>query len=355
MKKDGFSTLELTTSLVSAAVLTMGLGSAVFVSNTALRNGPAVSKDSALPGAPLAMWHEDVQEASNLTYTSNSMTVAVPDRNADGDNETITYQVVGDELRRTENGASVKVIASDLSDATFAIDIENQAAGGPSYSEPTQVVLQSSRTARLAAPANSIDITLPPGTQAGELVLLAIALDGNETDTASVGETGWTLIEKVNRSDDVSQVVWSRVIDGTESATQTISWTASRSGIASAMRLSGVSSTPIYGSADRAGDLNIYELVFGQTPDVPEIPVPATATVVQFVATDAGLQNFRTPGLSDYVNEYTLFSPDTSATMQAGCSLKNIQGSTMSDSGNGYKFWNTGSYVMVTVAIEAGS
>ena len=355
MKKQGFSSIELTTSLVSAAVLTMGLVSAVVVSGTALRIGPDEARDALTLGTPLAMWHEDVSDATQVTYSSDAITVSVHDRDSDSVEETVLYQIDSDQLLRSENAGPTTVIASGLGNATFSTDLENHVVGGPYYTEPGRVVLQSSRTARLGVPATSIDIALPPGVRSGELVLLSVAVDGNEQDNASVSETGWTLVEKVARSSDVSLVVWSRMIDGTEAATQTITWTASRSAVASAIRLSGVSSAPIFSSGDFNGNLNFFELLFGQTPDVPELLVPSSATVVQFVATEEGMQQYRTPGLSGYVNEYTLFSPDTSATLQAGCSLKNVHGTASSDVNNGYKFWGTGSYVMVAVVVEAGS
>lgn len=92
----------------------------------------------------------------------------------------------------------------------------------------------------------NINISLPPGTADGDLLIATVATDG-ETDASLTAPSGWTLLHRQASADDVSLGVWWKVAGGSEPANYDFVWSGSQEAYGTIMRFSGqAASNPIH-------------------------------------------------------------------------------------------------------------
>ncbi|MEZ6090254.1 MAG: hypothetical protein R3C05_19945 [Pirellulaceae bacterium] len=354
----GFTTMELTASLISATVLTLGLVSAIGLSTQSLQHTARDSSSLMLPGSLPSAIRQDISDARQITQTSGSgISLVVPDRNGDLSDETISYQYVNQSLRRQENGGSPLSIATGIQRIAVHQDIQTIPSGGPEPTVPGRVKLDHRQMAVFNDSATSVTVNSPIGSVVGDLWLLAVAVDGNELDTLSLTESGWTLLHLVRRGSDATLAVWARVVNGGESSARTIVWSNNRSGVAWAMSFSGVSTTPIYHQQATTGSFSSWLILWGVTgPTVPTTYVAQDSMIVQFAVTEDAQLNWKTSGLNGYVTEFTQTAPTNSTpTIEVSCSHKTFVGTGYSDNSNRYHFYNSCDYILSTIVIAAGS
>lgn len=167
---------------------------------------------------------------------------------------------------------------------------------------PSPVI--QARTDSTATNASSISINKPNNIQSGDLLLLACGCD----DTSNSGPvwntpSGWTAIDRDGDGViDVHAGIFYRIADGTESQSQTISWSGSGGSddaVAFYFRITGQHATsPICSDVNKT-------LGIAETQDDPPYGLPVSG-----ITTDTGLNNNRdTLFLSFAVIDHGQFFP----------------------------------------------
>jgi len=114
----GFSMLELVVASASAAVLMGGLGASLYIAGQSLEVSTNAQSSSQGSQQTLAMIHRELQSAISMSeLTATSVTMKVPDRDADGAPETIRYAwsgTAGDPLTQEYNGGAATTVATDV-------------------------------------------------------------------------------------------------------------------------------------------------------------------------------------------------------------------------------------------------
>ncbi|WP_166831146.1 hypothetical protein [Thalassoroseus pseudoceratinae] len=118
----GYSFVELIVSAGAATLLMLGLSSALFLSDEAL-NGIGIVEERTEAADVQAAMLRDLSQARLFTQRSaTSATFQVPDRDADGQSETMTYSWVGsptNELQYSINGSTTVPLLSNVQGFDF--------------------------------------------------------------------------------------------------------------------------------------------------------------------------------------------------------------------------------------------
>ena len=222
--RDGYTLVELIVSVALSSLLMVGLGSALLVGTRALDDGNTVRNRSE--GAEvLSDVLRDLRLAKSFTEkTQTAVTFTVPDRDGDTFPETIRYSWAGgagDPLLYKYNAELATPIAADVHnfDVSFLERSMGTAGGGSDveYHEFTE--------GKATYNANSVTIALPPGTLDGDLLIAAVATDGNKA--SSLGEPGgWTVINVGSNGTSPTLGVWWKIASSEPSDFQ-FDWTGS--------------------------------------------------------------------------------------------------------------------------------
>jgi hypothetical protein len=151
-----FTLVEMVLAAALAAVVLIGLQSAVLIASKAIPSGAPV--DHAAEGAALDRLAHDLAYALTITNSSvTGITFTVADRTGDAVAETITYSwsAKGAPLLRTMNGSTAETVVRDVQNFALALTTE-QLAGAPAYLESNEVPLASFSAASGLA-ASTID------------------------------------------------------------------------------------------------------------------------------------------------------------------------------------------------------
>ena len=119
--------------------------------------------------------------------------------------------------------------------------------------------------AKAASDTTSITISTPAGTQENDLLIAAVATDGDTASSLSPpGGEGWTQINIVAYSNDVTLGAWWKNADASESASHQFTWSGAEQAYGWMMRFTGHdTSDPIDDSAGDGGS--------SSTPTSPEV------------------------------------------------------------------------------------
>lgn len=186
VKRRGVSLLELTISLVSAGVLVAGLSSSILIALRAC--DPESSPTLPLLDAATALTElqTDLQCAKAITEKQpRSVTVLVPDRDGDGQPETIRYAwtgISGMPLTRRVNSGAILTFSGNVAD--FALEYEVQTltrAGPPTVTQSGVTTLSGNTSNSLFSDQWTVTAT-SPGGQYFEPSLPANARDWKVTE-----------------------------------------------------------------------------------------------------------------------------------------------------------------------------
>lgn len=115
----GITLVELMISMVAASALIVGLSSSLYITLQAAGNGQQQQMTTMLATQIMARIATDLNVATQVTWEGGStVTVKVPDRDNDGDEETVTYSrsiLTGWSLVRTVNFRS-EILAQSVDD-----------------------------------------------------------------------------------------------------------------------------------------------------------------------------------------------------------------------------------------------
>lgn len=116
MKRRGFTLIELVVSLSVVGILVTAIGSTIVVATRSLPTSGGYAETQASVGRTLMVLGEDVRLATSASVSNaRDLTLTVPDRTGDDNEETIVYSwsaTGGAPFVRTFNGESHDVIGS---------------------------------------------------------------------------------------------------------------------------------------------------------------------------------------------------------------------------------------------------
>jgi hypothetical protein len=133
--------------MVIFAIILLAVQSAVRVAGSAIPDGRSGPSAAALGTAALDVLNQDLTYATAISpsrMSARDLELTVPDRNGDGNSETIRYQWsgAGAPLTRQVNGGAVVTLAADVRE--FSLVLFKKATPNPSTtSESPEVVLSS--------------------------------------------------------------------------------------------------------------------------------------------------------------------------------------------------------------------
>jgi hypothetical protein len=214
--------------------------------------------------------------------------------------------------------------------------------GGGGGGGPTGVVFEEFTEAALSN-GTSLVINKPAGTATGDLLIAAVATDGN-TATSLTPPTGWNVVHVADQSGAVTFGVWWKLAGASEPGSYNFTWSGSEHAYGWVMRFTGHDpASPVHASSNDAGS--------GSAPASPSVTTTVdNALILRLGGFDDDDINAGDPGLSGHtaINMGDSGNGPTTASGGSGYVLQPAAG----DSGTS-AFTLTGSeeYVTVTLAI----
>jgi len=195
----------------------------------------------------------------------------------------------------------------------------------------TTLRFQEFTEARAETDTTSIVLATPASTSAGNLLIIAVATDGDTSASLAppAGE-GWTEVFRNEESGEVTIGVWWKLADASESASHEFTWSGSQQAYAWMMRFTG---------HDPADPLHDYS-ADGETDQNPT-SAPVTTTVDNCLILRLGAFDDRditvdSPGLTNHT-AITMDGSGLNLGLVVQWKLDESSGTTAADSsGNGY-------------------
>jgi len=338
--RGGYTLLELVISSSIGAILVAGLSGSLYIASQSFDRNLAVD-DQASAQELLAQMMRDLHQANRFSErTTTAVTFTVPDRTGNGIQETIRYSwggAAGDPLTYEYNGSAVVVLARSVQNFDLSYLTRSMEAA------PVGIVVEEFTEAAVASDASSINVSTPPWTSAGDLLIAAVVTDGNTSSTL-VG-SGWTVISVADRDNEVTLGVWWKIAGSSEPVSQQFAWTGSEQAYGWITRITGHNPTsPIHAFSEEEG-----------TESSPESPSVNTSANNSLIIRIGGFDNDDiTWGQSGLVGHTTL-TMNKSGTGNSSCSggegtmLQSLPG----DSGTStFQLSESEEYCSVTIAIE---
>ena len=196
-----------------------------------------------------------------------------------------------------------------------------------------------------ASKANGTNVTIdkPFGTAAGDLLIAAVATDGDRASSLAA-PAGWNSIDLATEGGDVTFGVWWKLAGASESGSYTMSWSGNEHAYGWIMRFTGVDpSNPIDASANTGGT--------SSAPTSPAVTTTVTDTVVlRLGGFDDDDINTGAPGLSGHtvINMGDSGNGGSTASGGSGFVLQPAAGNSGTSS---FDLTNSEQYRAVTIAI----
>ena len=167
--RPGYTLLELVVASAGATFLVIGLGSSLYIAAQAVDPSNTPTNAAIQGNSALTDLMADVELATSFSErTPTAITFSVPDRNNDGNPETIRYAwsgTPGDPLTREYNGGAPATVVDNVHD--FALDLPT-----PTPNLLTNPDIESGTTAWEAIPGATMQ-TQPSPVYAGNASLYA--------------------------------------------------------------------------------------------------------------------------------------------------------------------------------------
>lgn len=311
----GLTLLEMAVGLASSVILVAGLASSLYIASQALPSATDGSSEAYRATCVVRDLVSDVNLALSIQERTNrAITITVPDRNGDKSPETIRYAwsgIAGDPLTYQFNGETAVTIATNVQSFHLEALTRLLEAKAVSALEPEDVAYEEFTEAKASGNVTSLSIGKPSGTTTGNLLVAAVALDGNAV--SSLTTTGWTQMHKGPVSGTIAHSfgVWWKIASNAEPANYTFSWSGGRQAYGWVMRFSGNDLTnPINATATAQGGA------------IATVPSPAVTTtkpntmIVRVGGFDGSRVTTDAPGLP----LHTPITADRSSTTTTACS-----------------------------------
>ncbi len=291
--------LELVVSMSLATLLMTGLASALFLAGRTFDAGGSTAVQQAEAAQVLGEVLADVNQALGFSQrTANALTFTVPDRDGDDTPETIHYSwsgTAGDPLLVEYNGSSAETLLDDvhqfdLSYLTRTVTGDGSGGGGT----PGVVTFESFAEGKRRPNGSNVTVSLPAGTVAGNLLIAAVATDGN-TSTSLSAPAGWTPITIDRRGGAVTLGVWWKIALPSEPGSHDFTWSGNQKAYAWIMRISGHDPVSPINAWSKAGQGN------NAAPTSPSVDSTVdNAMILRIGAFDDDDVNLDDPGLAGH-------------------------------------------------------
>ena len=232
--------------------------------------------------------------------------------------KTIRYAwsgVSGDPLTYEYNSGTARTIVADVQNVYLDYVTRTHAAPIIDISVP-MVVYEEFTEKQLDSDGTSLTIDTPGGTADGDLLIAAVATDGNTT--ASLSSAGWNLIVIDERYNEVTFGVWWKLATASEPSNYVFTWDHGQEAYGWIMRFTGHdATTPINAWSVETTGSNVTN-----NPPSPAVTSTiANAMILRIAGFDDDDISINDPGLSGH----------TAITMQ-----KSGSGSGTASGGAGY-------------------
>ncbi len=343
--RGGFTLLEVMVASASATILLVGLASSVFVVSQAFDSSDVTMVRNLDAGFAADDILSDLQFATRFTErTATAVTFKVPDRNGDGADETIRYAwagSAGDPLTKELNGSAPVSILDDVA----ALNLEYFTRTMTGLESPStfiqEVVFEGFAETRLTKSEAEIAIEIPQDTAIGDLLIAAIALDGEAASSFTSPVTGWTLAALEGQEGDVALGVWWRIANGSEPNEYSFTFDDDSRAYGWIMRFTGHDDSDPISSAETNSGKSSF-------PEAPAAMIPSDNSMVLRIGAFLGDEvSTDDPGVSDH----TAITMDEANDFSGGAAFQSDVG--QSSGARAYfrtKEWNP--FVTATVVIK---
>jgi hypothetical protein len=294
-----YTLLELVVSMSLATLLMTGLASALFLAGRTFDAGGSTAVQQADAAQVLGDILADVNQALSFSRrTANELIFTVPNRDGDDTPDTIQYSwsgTAGDALTFKFNSSPTETLIGDvhqfdLSYLTRTVTGDGSGGGGT----PGVVTFESFAEGKRNANGTNVSVSLPAGTMAGNLLIAAVATDGN-TSTSLSAPAGWTPITIDRRGSAVTLGVWWKIAVPSEPGSYNFTWSGKQKAYAWVMRMSGHDPVNPINAWSKAGQGN------NAAPTSPSVDATVdNAMILRIGAFDDDDINLDDPGLAGH-------------------------------------------------------
>lgn len=243
----GYTLIELLAATASSAILVAGSASTLYIASRALDTGADGNRHTRIAAEVLGDMMADVRHARRFTErTATAITFTVPDRDGDGQDETLRYAwsgTPGDPLTYEYNGGGATTIAADVQ--AFNLTSLTREMVGPVEEEPEApggVVFEESSPEYTANGVRNITMAPPSGTVEGDLLVAVVAQDGMLNGMSEPAGSGWQSLDIGANSYYVTLGVWWKIAgaaDAGGASSYQFSWGSYEDAYGMVMRFSG--------------------------------------------------------------------------------------------------------------------
>ena len=284
--RHGYTLIEFMVSMVSATLLLAGLASCLFIALRAFDGSSAAAVRSRAAEVQAEML-VDLGEATSFSNRStDSVTFKVPDRDGDGNEETIAYSWAPgpQELAYSYNGSPSIVVLDGVTNFQLGYESRSMPSAvqvppydssqwGARWAQPLSgVVFEEFTEAKRSSGVLNISISKPAGSAEGHLLIAGVATDGYTANSLSA-PAGWNLITRRSRSEEVSFGVWWKIAGASEPSSYQFTWNEEEKAYGWIMRFTGHDSVnPIHAWAEQTSTSN--------SPPSPAVTTTVTDTMI---------------------------------------------------------------------------
>jgi type II secretory pathway pseudopilin PulG len=352
-RRKAFTLLELVVSLASSIMLVAGLAGSLYISNQALI-GSSSARQTLAASTVLRELMANVSQAKSITErTATAITFTVPDRDEDNIRETIRYAwsgVAGEPLTYQYNGGAIANIATDV--RAFNLSALTRELQPPSPQVAQGVTFHGPATEMPMSVASiQMDIPLPTGTIADDLLIACVATDGGTAlsnpagwNRVDIGSNSWNNGSKTGAA--VTFGIWWKRASGSEPSSHRFTWDVSKKAYGWMMRFSGHDiNNPIHAFYPaRGGAIN-------STPPSPSVTTTVpNAMILRLGGFDDPDINVGNPG-AGVGNPITMNRSGTGLSQCSGGAGWQVQSSAGASGLSNFTLTGSEEYVTVTIAI----
>jgi hypothetical protein len=332
----------------SSAILMAGLCSVLFISSQALTPDATATDENSRSSLVASQLAADLRLALGFSErTARAVTFTTPDRDGDGQVETLRYSwsgTAGDPLMYRYNSNAAVALASNVQQFNLTA-LTRVIPADTLLPTPTRVEYKSfGEKSATSGGSTSVDVPKPSGVVAGDFLMAAVTVNGAAASAINPPDASWTLVSRSNSpSNDVGLGVWWKIATGSEPANYTLSWTGagSHKGYGWVMRFTGAHAT---------SPINAFVLNQG-TNSSPQC-LPATTSVNNTLVVRTG--GFGNGALSSGIANHTTITMDRSGSggsdASGGAAYVKLPAAGTTGAAN-FALTSNQAFVTVTIAI----
>ena len=211
----GFTLIELVASMTAASILVAGLASAMLITNRSLEDAATPVSRSELIATVADRIAKDSRYATAIQQVGQTITMTVPDRDADGFDESIIYASSVAGLTRSQAPHAMVTFLSGTPQLSMRVDGYTSPT---QYVPPTQVRLLGWTQMATTIRTWSTSVEVPGGARSGDLLVLVTL--GDNSFVGPIGSS-WTAVE-YHEANGLFIGVFTRTATTTELTSQTI-------------------------------------------------------------------------------------------------------------------------------------